>query len=168
MALLKKRKPPSELPPIETTAGDFTIFDGEGYLDEIFENDMRISRPFSRFRLSDEEYEENYGKVIESLLSTGKHKFFVAADTYGRYLGHVWVCLKIDTVDFVPSAYIYDIETLFPGMGIGTALMERAEEWAKKRGARKISLRVDVSNPARKWYSEKGYSKRAIVMEKPL
>ncbi|ASJ01687.1 acetyltransferase [Thermococcus gorgonarius] len=129
---------------------------------------MRISRSFSRFQLSDEEYEENYGKVIKSLLSTGEHKFFVAADPYGRYLGHVWVCLRIDTVDFVPSAYIYDIETLFPGMGIGSALLEKAEEWARKKGARKISLRVDVNNPARKWYAEKGYSERAVIMEKPL
>ncbi|WP_198361952.1 GNAT family N-acetyltransferase [Thermococcus gorgonarius] len=163
----KKKRPPA-LPPVEKTAGDFTILDGEDYLDEIFENDMRISRSFSRFQLSDEEYEENYGKVIKSLLSTGEHKFFVAADPYGRYLGHVWVCLRIDTVDFVPSAYIYDIETLFPGMGIGSALLEKAEEWARKKGARKISLRVDVNNPARKWYAEKGYSERAVIMEKPL
>ncbi|WP_297476070.1 GNAT family N-acetyltransferase [Thermococcus sp.] len=166
--MLSKKKRVSKLPSIEKTARDFTILDGEDYIDEIFENDMKISRSFTRFQLSEEEYEENYGRVIKSLLSTGEHKFFVAVDRYDRYLGHVWVCLKVDTVDFVPSAYIYDIETLFPGMGIGTALMERAEEWAKKKGARKISLRVDVSNPARKWYSEKGYSERAVIMEKML
>lgn len=166
--MLSKKKRVSKLPSIEKTARDFTILDGEDYIDEIFENDMKISRSFTRFQLSEEEYEENYGRVIKSLLSTGEHKFFVAVDRYDRYLGHVWVCLKVDTVDFVTSAYIYDIETLFPGMGIGTALMERAEEWAKKKGARKISLRVDVSNPARKWYSEKGYSERAVIMEKML
>ena len=129
---------------------------------------MRISRPFSRFRLSDEEYEENYRRVIRELLATGEHKFFVAIDKYGRYLGHVWVCLKIDTVDFVPSAYIYDIETLFPGVGIGSALLEKAEEWAKGMGARKVCLRVELGNPAREWYSKKGYSERAVIMEKRL
>ncbi|WP_297417424.1 N-acetyltransferase [Thermococcus sp.] len=166
--MFQKQKRHSELPPIRQTAEEFTVVDGESYLDEIFKSDMGISRSFSRFQLSHEEYEENYGRVIRGLLATGKHKFFVAVDKYGRYLGHVWVCLKIDTVDFVPSAYIYDIETLFPGIGIGSALIERAEEWARKMGTMKISLRVDVNNPARKWYSEKGYSERAIIMEKLL
>ncbi|WP_297062306.1 N-acetyltransferase [Thermococcus sp.] len=166
--MFSRRKKPPELPPVEKTAGEFRVVDGEEYLDEIFENDMKISRSFTRFQLSNEEYEENYEKVIKSLLSTGEHKFFVAVDKYGRYLGHVWVCLKVDTVDFVPSAYIYDIETLFPGIGIGSALLEKAEEWARKNGARKVSLRVDVNNPARKWYSEKDYSERAVIMEKPL
>ncbi len=168
MALLKKRKPPSELPPIEETAVDFHIVDGEDYLDEIFENDMRISRSFSRFQLNEEEYKENYGRVIKELLATGEHKFFVAIDRYNRYLGHVWLCLKIDTVDFVPSAYILDIETLFPRIGIGGALLHRAEEWAHEMGAKKVSLRVDLKNPARTWYAKKGYSERAVIMEKLL
>ncbi|WP_010477678.1 GNAT family N-acetyltransferase [Thermococcus zilligii] len=166
--MFSTKKSPSELPPIEQTAKDFTIIDGEDYLDEIFKNDMEISRSFSRFQLGEEEYRENYEKVIKSLLSTGEHKFFVAADPYGRYLGHVWICLKVDTVDFVPSAYIYDIETLIPGRGIGSALLEKAEEWARKKGARKISLRVEANNPARGWYAEKGYSERAVIMEKLL
>ena len=166
MTLLEKRTPSSELPPVEETAAGFHIIDGEDHLDEIFDNDMRISRSFSRFQLNEEEYRENYGKVIRELLATGEHKFFVAVDKYGRYLGHAWACLKIDTVDFVPSAYILDIETLFPGRGIGTALIERAEEWAKRMGAKKISLRVEVNNPARNWYSKKGYSERAVFMEK--
>jgi len=166
MGLLKKRQ--AKLPPIEKTAEYFTVTDGEDYLDEILENDRRISRSFSRFRLSDGEYKENYAKVIESLLATGEHKFFVALNRYGRYLGHVWVCLKVDTVDFVPSAYIYDIETLFPGMGIGTALLEKAEEWAVEKGARKVSLRAELDNPAVEWYRRMGYRERAVVMEKRL
>ncbi|MBP1910798.1 GNAT family N-acetyltransferase [Thermococcus stetteri] len=166
MALLKKKQ--INLPPIEETARYFTVTDGEDYLDEIFENDRRISRSFSRFQLSDEEYGENYAKVIEELLATGGHKFFVALDRYGRYLGHVWVCIKVDTVDFVPSAYIYDIETLFPGIGIGTALLERAEEWARENGARKVALRVELGNPAREWYKKKGFRERAVIMEKTL
>ncbi len=158
----------SELPPIRQTAEEFTVVDGEDYLDEIFENDKRISRSFSHFQLDDEEYKENYGRVISDLLATGEHKFFVALDRYGRYLGHVWVCLKVDTVDFVPSAYIYDIETLSPGIGIGSALLERAEGWAEEMRAKKVCLRVELDNPARKWYSEKGYSERAVIMEKRL
>ncbi|WP_148881976.1 GNAT family N-acetyltransferase [Thermococcus aciditolerans] len=166
MGLLKKKS--DELPPLEETAGEFVIADGEDYINEIFENDMRISRSFTRLQLDEKEYRENYSRVIQELLATGEHKFFVAVDRYGRYLGHVWVCLRVDTVDFVLAAYIFDIETLFPGIGIGSALLERAEEWAQAMGVKKVSLRVELDNTASEWYRRKGYRDRAVVMEKPL
>ena len=166
--MLLRKKKPAELPSLEETAEDFTITDGEKYVDEIFESDMKISRSFVHPHLDEEEYEENYARAIKELLATGEHKFFVAIDGYNRYLGHVWVCLRTDTVDFVPVAYIFDIETLFPGRGIGSVLLERAEGWAREKGARKVSLRVELDNPALEWYKRRSYRERAIVLEKEL
>ncbi len=123
-------------------------------------------RRHARVEMSGEEYEEAYPKVIRELLAVGEHKFFVAVNPYGRYLGHVWVCIRVDTVDFLRTAYILDVETKFRGIGIGSALLEKAEEWAKSKGARKVSLRVELDNPAVGWYRKKGYRERALIMEK--
>lgn len=162
----KKRK--EKLPPIEETAKNFRIVDGEPYLDEIFEYDMDVSRGFSRAELSDDDYASAYSRVINRLLAHGEHKFFVAVDPYGRYLGHVWVCIMEDTVDFVPTAYILDVETKISGLGIGSALLERAEDWAREKGASKVSLRVELDNPALNWYRRRGYRERAFILEKEL
>lgn len=174
MAFLKrsktKRQSEEKLPPLRESAKDFRIIDGEDFMEEIFHNDLEISWGFVRAKISREEYEESYWKVINELLSHGEHKFFVALDLYNRYLGHVWVCLTRDTVDFVPVAYIYDIETIEEarGLGIGSELLRKAEEWAEERGALKVALRVDVDNPAVEWYRKRGYRERAVVMEKLL
>lgn len=162
------RKGRGELPPIEETAKDFRVVDGEPYMDEIFEYDMEVSRDFSRAELTEDEYVSAYARVINRLLAYGTHKFFVAVDRYNRYLGHVWVCILDDTLDFVPTAYILDVETKVRGLGIGSALLERAEEWAKSEGARKVSLRVELDNPALNWYLRRGYRERAFILEKSL
>lgn len=174
MVFLKnsKKKPRSEekLPPLGESAKDFRIVNGEDFMEEIFRNDLEISWSFVRAKISREEYEESYWKVVKELLSHGEHKFFVALDPYNRYLGHVWVCLTRDTVDFILIAYIYDIETVEEArrLGIGSELLRRAEGWAKEKGAMKVSLRVDIDNPAVEWYRRRGYQERAVIMEKPL
>ncbi|NJF24881.1 GNAT family N-acetyltransferase [Thermococcus sp. Bubb.Bath] len=149
---------------------EYHITDGEDFMDEIFRKDLEISWGFVRARISREEYVEAYWTVVNELLSHGEHKFFVALDPYNRYLGHVWVCITEDTVDFIPVAYIYDIETVEEarGWGIGSELLKKAEEWAKERGALKVLLRVDIDNPAVGWYKRRGYTERAVIMEKPL
>lgn len=166
--MFRGRKPKLKLPPIEETAKDFRIVDGEPYFDDIFEYDMEVSRGFSRARLGEEEYTSAYSRVINRLLAHGEHKFFVAIDPYDRYLGHVWVCALEDTVDFVLTAYILDVETKVRGIGIGSALLGKAEEWARENGAKRISLRVELNNPALEWYKKKGYRERALILEKEL
>ncbi|ASI98638.1 GNAT family N-acetyltransferase [Thermococcus celer] len=163
-----RRSYKNRLPPVEETARDFRVVDGEPYLDEIFEHDRDISRGFARSELTEEEYKAAYSRVVNNLFSFGVHKFFVAVDRYDRYLGHVWVRITEDAVDFVPTAYVLDIETLVQGVGIGSALLERAEEWARLEGARKVSLRVELGNPFLTWYLKRGYRKRALILEKPL
>ena len=166
--MLHRKKPKEKLPPIEKTAKDFRVVDGEPYLDEILEYDMEVSRGFSRAELSDEDYVSAYSRVINRLLAHGEHKFFVAVDPYGRYLGHVWVCIMEDTVDFVPTAYILDIETKVSGLGIGSALLEKAEGWVRGKGVSKVSLRVELDNTALNWYRRRGYRERAFLLEKEL
>lgn len=43
-----------------------------------------------------------------------------------------------------------------------------AEEWARERGALKVSLRVEKDNLAIDWYKRRGYTERALILEKTL
>ncbi|HIH72805.1 MAG: Acetyl transferase [Thermococcales archaeon 44_46] len=149
---------------------EYTIVDGERYLEEIKKLDREISYSFVRFSISYEDFAKRHEELFRELLSHGEHKFFAALDEKGELLGHVWVCLTLDTVDYVKIAYIYDIEVVKKarGLGIGSALLRRAEAWAREKGAKKVVLRVEVDNPAVKWYEERGYQARALIMEKLL
>jgi len=149
---------------------EYTIVDGERYLEEIRKLDREISYSFVRFSIPYEDFAKRHEELFRELLSHGEHKFFAALDEKGKLLGHVWVCLTLDTVDYVKIAYIYDIEVIKKarGLGIGSALLRRAEAWAREKGAKKVVLRVEVDNPAVKWYEERGYQARALIMEKLL
>jgi len=147
---------------------EFYITDGEDYLDEIFAFDKIVSYNFLKFPIPFDEYSKRYKELIKELLSKGEHKFFVAFSKNGEFLGHVWLCIMLDTVDYVKIAYIYDIEVKEKGKGIGSALLERAEEFAKEKGAKKVVLRVDLGNSALEWYKRKGYTERAVIMEKEI
>ncbi|MGF1498196.1 MAG: GNAT family N-acetyltransferase [Elainellaceae cyanobacterium] len=53
--------------------------------------------------------------------------------------------------------------------GIGTALMDQAEQWARHRGDRQISLQVFCHNqPALALYQKLGYHTQAVLMAKTL
>jgi ribosomal protein S18 acetylase RimI-like enzyme len=53
--------------------------------------------------------------------------------------------------------------------GIGTALMQHAENWAKQRGDRQIGLQVFQSNPiALNLYNHLGYQTQSLWMIKPI
>ena len=53
--------------------------------------------------------------------------------------------------------------------GIGTALMETAQQWAKTRGDRQISLQVFSHNqPALNLYHNLGYQTHSLLLLKPL
>ncbi|MEC4986691.1 MAG: GNAT family N-acetyltransferase [Oscillatoria sp. PMC 1068.18] len=53
--------------------------------------------------------------------------------------------------------------------GIGSALMNQAQIWAKKRGDRQIGLHVFQENqPALNLYTRLGYQTQSLLMVKPL
>ena len=53
--------------------------------------------------------------------------------------------------------------------GIATSLMNQAQDWAKARGDRKISLQVFTTNqPALNLYHNLGYQTLSLLMVKPL
>ena len=53
--------------------------------------------------------------------------------------------------------------------GMGSALVQNAEQWAAQRGDRKISLQVFMNNqPALNLYQKLGYQPQSLLMQKIL
>ncbi|WP_411964309.1 N-acetyltransferase family protein [Haloferax sp. YSMS24] len=55
------------------------------------------------------------------------------------------------------------------GEGLGTSLLERAHEWGRERGCRRVSLSVHARNDAaQSCYESMGYETRYVKMDRPL
>jgi GNAT superfamily N-acetyltransferase len=70
-----------------------------------------------------------------------------------------------------PVAYVADIVVSHDvrRRGIGTMLMEHAEEWARERGARTMSLQVyDGNEVAKAFYQRHGFQPVTLQMRKRL
>lgn len=86
-------------------------------------------------------------------------------------VGCLWLGNAIDQVQGDRHAYVFLLYVM-PNerhQGIGSALMQRAEGWAKARGDRQIGLQVFQSNEsAFALYQKLGYVPKSIWMTKSL
>jgi GNAT superfamily N-acetyltransferase len=82
------------------------------------------------------------------LNSPDQAQIFVAHHQAAGIVGMVSAQLVISTAMGAPSAWIEDMVVLgqFRGQGVGTALLEKAKEWAKSKGAKRIQLVADADN----------------------
>lgn len=140
---------------------------------------INFDSPISWEFLSDEEkvllgYEEYlrlHRELILTLYGLNLRNRIIAAFVNGEIVGVVWVGMRIDSVHFMPVGYIYDIEVKeeFRGEGIGSRLLEMAEETCRKWGVSEIQLSVEASNlHALSWYGRRGYSPKRLVLSKEL
>jgi GNAT superfamily N-acetyltransferase len=106
------------------------------------------------------------------LNSPDQAQLFVARDETARVIGMVSVQLVISTAAGAPSAWIEDmvVREEFRGRGVGKALLARATEWAKSRGAKRVQLVADADNaPALNFYKRLGWqSTRLFVWKKSV
>lgn len=72
----------------------------------------------------------------------------VARNSAGKVIGMVTAQLVISTAQGAASAWIEDmvVAAEYRGRGIGKALLNTAQAWAKSRGATRLLLLVDTSN----------------------
>ncbi len=83
----------------------------------------------------------------------------------------LWVGNAIDQLqgDRHPHIFILYVAPEHRRKGIGTALMNHVENWAKQRGNRQIGLQVFQSNtPALQLYHQLGYQTQSLWMIKSL
>ncbi len=103
---------------------------GPERIEEIIELDEAISWEYVddavKEGLSYDEYCKRHRELFLSIYrGGGEHHFFAALDEKGSLVGLAWICLKMDTVNYVDTCYIFDIEVKreYRGLGTDSALM---------------------------------------------
>jgi ribosomal protein S18 acetylase RimI-like enzyme len=109
--------------------------------------------------------------TVEQYLSTETALWWVAATSAPTPIACLWLGNAVDQVTADRHAYIFllYVSPDHRHQGIGSALMNQAEFWAKQRGDRQIGLQVFSHNqPALNLYQKLGYQTQSIWMVKPL
>jgi len=86
-------------------------------------------------------------------------------------VGCLWLGNTIDQISGDRHAHIFllYVDPEHRHKGIGSALMKKAENWARERGDRQIGLQVFVTNkPALNLYQKLGYQTHSLWMLKSL
>jgi GNAT superfamily N-acetyltransferase len=109
--------------------------------------------------------------IAEALEGRPSHAcLLIAEDAMGHRLGFIHLseeedyyagtCAHVGDIVVTPDAR---------GKGIGRALLERAEAWARERGHRLMSLNVFLRNErARALYEQVGYKPETVRLVKSL
>ena len=119
------------------------------------------------------DFKPNTAKQVEGLRmliqspATGVIK--VARNREGDAVGMVSAQLVISTAQGAPSAWVEDMIILekYRGQGLGKALLDDALAWAKKKGASRAQLLVDIENePALGYYQHLGWETTQLQARK--
>ena len=87
-------------------------------------------------------------------------ELFVAEDEHGGVLGVLLMETRTDYFTREPHAHVSILAVAHgaEGGGIGTALLDRAETWARARGYRRLTLAVFTTNErAKTLYARRGW-----------
>jgi GNAT superfamily N-acetyltransferase len=110
--------------------------------------------------------------ISESLLNPQPDiAVFIAEDAEGRALGFIHLHAATEHYNHDEHGHVEDI-IVAPegeGRGVGRALLEKAEEWARGRGYRWLTLNVFAENlRAREVYKRLGYGEDMVKYVKEL
>jgi GNAT superfamily N-acetyltransferase len=106
-------------------------------------------------------------RVLDNVLSVHPPKtaIFIAEDSEGIALGFIHLHTDIDYFTLEEHGHVSDIVVAASGegRGVGRALMEAGEEWARQQGYRLLTLNAFVGNlKARRLYQKLGYGEETI------
>jgi ribosomal protein S18 acetylase RimI-like enzyme len=96
---------------------------------------------------------------------------FIAIDSNGDRCGFIYLTMQPDYYTNEKNAHITDIVVTreAEGKGAGKLLMQKAEEWAREKNARWVTLHVFAENThAQAVYEKVGYQKEWIRYLKQL
>jgi len=117
--------------------------------------------------------ERDRAALAEALLAppSPHAAIFIAENEQGEPLGFVNLTTATDYYTNCTTAHIADlvVAARAGGQGVGTALVERAEEWAKQEGFALLTLNVFGANEqARRLYRRLGFAEEWIRCIKRL
>lgn len=104
-------------------------------------------------------------------LSSSSHTRLFIAERKGEVIGFLSCELREGSPAFAPKTWAA-IEDIYVAsdhrsLGIGHALFEACQEWARKKGADGVSLQVAAANTrARKFYEELGFREVSVYQVK--
>lgn len=112
------------------------------------------------------------GVITESLLNPEPGAaVFVAEDEDGTPLGFIHLHAATEHYNREEHGHVEDVivAPAGEGRGVGRALLEKAEEWARSRGYRWLTLNVFAENVrAREVYKRLGYGEDMVKYVKEL
>jgi len=109
---------------------------------------------------------DDMASLLGDRLATEGHGFFVM-DVEGEPAGSLWVAERTGMSGAQLWIYEVRVDEAHRGKGLGRALMEYAEEEARRRGMPQIGLNVFGGNEvARGLYRSLGYFESAVFMVK--
>lgn len=95
----------------------------------------------------------------------------VATEQRTRKIACLWLGIAIDQATGIrhPNIFLVYVDAAYRRQGIGRALMEYAQVWAKAQGYTQIGLQVFTNNqPAIDLYQQLGYQPRSISMMREI
>jgi GNAT superfamily N-acetyltransferase len=111
--------------------------------------------------------------TVDRYFSADTPLWFVTIPTEHRTrkIACLWLGIAIDQATGIrhPNIFLVYVEPTYRRQGIGRAVMEYAQTWAKAQGYTQIGLQVFITNqPAIDLYQQLGYQQRAISMMREL
>ena len=109
--------------------------------------------------------------VLAAALTDSASTIFVAVNDDGHPLGFIHLTTADDYYDARETAHVADLVVAreAAGLGVGSALMERAEQWAREQGFAMLTLNVFTANRrARDLYTRLGFAEEWIRCLKRL
>lgn len=96
---------------------------------------------------------------------------FIAENESGARAGFIHLQTQADYFNGDKNGYVSDlsVEKSFEGRGIGSLLLAKAEEWARQKGYRMMTLYVFANNTrARRLYEKRGFEQEVVKYAKTL
>ncbi len=104
-------------------------------------------------------------------INPGDQVLLIAEDHLQQRLGYTWALslLDFDTIESRGHIAGVGVMPAAEGRGIGSLLVEAAEEWCRKQGFREVTLHCYVANErAQRLYQRLGYENEWYRMRKGL
>jgi GNAT superfamily N-acetyltransferase len=133
--------------------------------------DRLVSFDVPAFRTKDELAEGDRRALAAWFRSPEPEEALFVAERDGQPVGCAYLVTLVDYFNQRPHAHlsVLAVTADAEGQGVGSALLDRAEAWARERGSDRLTLSALVTNRrARALYERRGFSGECIRYVLPL
>jgi GNAT superfamily N-acetyltransferase len=124
-----------------------------------------------RMLLNREKWNKHMIEVFENFSKRKNSEIWIAEDEQHGFVGYLFVGESGDMISGLSFGFIYDIfvEEKFRGKGIGKLLLEKAEDYCRRKVYSRIALMVSAANDsAIRLCTKSGFKPEQMHMAKEL